>query len=132
MVKAGPQLNVSSPVKVREGEGLLLNLEMGHPAMPYPRNFSWTFNGTPQSNDSRRAYGYPFMSFVAVERLDAGVYSLTTTNFFLDNPTLEAVGSDRTEFTLDVLCMLPAKHTFCVIAVIINLLQMVQKCLMVQ
>lgn len=82
---------------------MLVRMEEVAPAAPFPHTFSWSFNGVVQGNYTRKTFGYPFIHFAESTRPDAGVYTLTATNYFLD--TDEAVGTGTGVFTLDVLCM---------------------------
>ena len=77
---------------------------MGHTAHPFPSQFQWTVPpGITAENDTRRMFGYPGLSFSSVKRSDSGVYSLTATNRFLEEP-MDVFGTGMGSFTLDVLC----------------------------
>ena len=83
---------------VVEGNPGTINLQQAPDAFPFPQQFSWTAN-----NNSRVAFGYPSVTFLPFIRGDAGTYTLTATNYRLDNTSV-VVGTDTGSFTLDVQC----------------------------
>lgn len=92
------------PIRYPEGMELSVSLEVGHSAHPFPSEFQWTVpQGVVAENDTRRRFGYPGLSFSSVRRSDSGVYSLTATNRFLEEP-MDVFGTGMGNFTLEVLC----------------------------
>ena len=75
-----------------------IDLQQAPDAFPFPQQFSWTAN-----NNSRVAFGYPSVTFLLPIRGDTGTYTLTATNYRLDNTSV-VVGTDTGSFTLDVQC----------------------------
>ena len=65
-------------------------------------------NGSPANNNSRVTFGYPGVTFQQFEQRDAGTYTLTATNYHLDNNSV-VVGMDTGTFTLDVQCKFGSK-----------------------
>ena len=98
-----PNLTDNLPVVVVEGRTNTVSLRQAPDAFPFPQQFSWTVNGSPASNNSRVTFGYPSVTFQQLERGDAGTYTLTATNYRLDNTSV-VVGTDTGSFTLDVQC----------------------------
>lgn len=72
-------------------------------AFPYPTRFQWWKNGVEISNTSTTALGYPRAEFETVSRDDAGLYSLTASNYNLDDPSQE-IGERTGCFELVVFC----------------------------
>ena len=93
-----PNLLDNQQIVVVEGTTNTTNLQQAPDAFPFPRQFSWTAN-----NNSRVAFGYPSVTFQQLERGDAGTYTLTATNYRLDNTNV-VVGTDTGSFVLDVQC----------------------------
>ena len=90
-------------VKIQEGDlNVPINLLQEPAAFPAPSNFEWLRDG-----QSVRQIGltttYSSVLFSSVLRSDAGNYTVSVTNFLLDNAT-QPVGSDMGSFSLDVLC----------------------------
>ena len=85
-------------IVVVEGTTGTINLQQAQDAFPFPQQFSWTAN-----NNSRVAFGYPSVTFLPFIQGDAGTYTLTATNYRLDNTSV-VVGTDTGSFTLDVQC----------------------------
>ena len=86
-----------------EGSTNTISLRQAPDAFPFPQQFSWTVDRSPASNNSRVTFGYPSVSFQQLERGDAGTYTLTATNYHLDNTSV-VVGMDTGSFILDVQC----------------------------
>ena len=69
--------------------------------LPAGEQVTWTMGGSVVTSDGRVTYGYPAVMFDAVERDDAGDYTLTASNTRSDGSEIgRAIGS----FTLDVYC----------------------------
>jgi hypothetical protein len=98
-------LNLSTPLRFVEGEdGLVANVEGMPLAHPSPLIFQWSKEGEGNlQNDLRRIFRYPDFTIDDVRRSDSGRYSLTATNFFLDEPRRE-LGTGTGSITLDILC----------------------------
>ncbi len=79
-------------------------------AFPFPSSFSWTVNDNPAVNSSLVTFGYPSVTFHTVEPSLGGPYSLSATNFFVDNQN-RVLGSGVGTFTLDVLCKFSISRT---------------------
>ena len=88
-----------------EGSTSTVSLSQTPDAFPFPHQFSWTVNGLPANNNSKVTFAYPSVTFQQIERGDAGTYTLTATNYRLDNISV-GVGMDTGSFTLDVQCKL--------------------------
>ena len=86
-----------------EGSTNTVSLHQAPDAFPFPQQFSWTVNGSPASSNSRVTFGYPSVTFQQLERGDAGTYTLTATNYRLDNTSV-LVGKNTGSFILDVQC----------------------------
>ena len=99
-----PNLIDNLPVVAVEGSTNTVNLSQDPDAFPFPQQFSWTGSVLP-ANDSRRSFDYPNVTFQQIERGDAGTYTLTATNYRLDNTSV-LVGTDTGSFTVDVQCKL--------------------------
>ena len=93
-----PNLLDNEQIVVVEGNTRTINLQQAPDAFPFPQQFSWTAN-----NNSRVAFGYPSVTFLPFIRGDTGTYTLTATNYRLDNTSV-VVGMDTGSFTLDVQC----------------------------
>ena len=74
-------------------------------ASPFPSSFSWTVNDNPMMNSSRVTFGYPSVTFRTIEPSLSGYYSLSATNYFVNDTSL-VLGSGIGTFKLDVLCKL--------------------------
>ena len=71
-------------------------------AFPEPSGFEWLKDGRPLRQIGLTTT-YSSVIFSSVLRSDAGNYTVSVTNFLLDNAT-QPVGSDMGSFSLDVLC----------------------------
>ena len=91
--------------EVVEGTSLSLDLRTGRDPFPYPQEFQWTRNSDVLSNSSQALWGYPGVALRDVSRTDSGLYSLSATNYRLDNPS-EEIGRSTGSFQLNVLCKL--------------------------
>lgn len=88
-------------VQVLEGRrNIPVDFALDSSAFPEPNLFSWTKDGVRLTTGPTLTYST--VTFVTVERQDAGNYAVTATNFILDNPAQE-VGNDIGHFTLDVI-----------------------------
>ena len=70
---------------------------------PEPRIFTWSKDGQLLLADISHTYSN--MTFPSVRRNNTGNYTVSATNFLLDNSSQE-LGSDTGSFYLDVLCKL--------------------------
>ena len=86
-----------------EGSTNTVSLRQAPDTFPFPQQFSWTVNGSPASNNSRVTFGYPRVTFQRFIQGDVCTYTLTATNYRLDNASV-IVGTDTGSFTLDVQC----------------------------
>jgi len=88
-------------------EGDVASVDLSDPtqpeAFPLPagEQVTWTMGGSVVSSDGRVTYGYPAVTFDAVERDDAGDYTLTASNTRSDG---SEIGRATGRFTLDVYC----------------------------
>ncbi len=81
----------------------ILGIEQQQP-FPFPGSFTWSRDGDPLVNISANvSFGYPELSLNPVSRTDSGLYTLTASNYLLDNDSV-LIGSGTGSFTLDVLC----------------------------
>ena len=92
VVKLQEKADVNVPVDLRQDP----------PAFPEPTDFTWMRNGQP-SLRSGLTTTYSNVTFDSVVRSDAGNYTVTATNFLL-NDSNRPVGGDSGSFYLDVLC----------------------------
>ena len=98
-----PRLVQDRPViRFQEGANVQVNLERGRAAFPFPQ-FVWMKDNIALSNATGRSFGYPSFSFNPVARSDSGTYTLSATNFFLEDPFPE-LGNDTVSFDIDVVC----------------------------
>ena len=98
----GPPLLMNRTVRFVEGGGdITVNVEGSPAAHPSP-SFQWRLSNTPLQNDSKRMLEYATATINNVQRSDAGIYTLTASNIFVDRDEVFATGSGG--FTLDVLC----------------------------
>ena len=100
-----PNLTDNLTVVAVEGSTNAVSLRQTPDAFPFPQQFSWTVNGSPARNNSRVTFGYPSVTFQQIEQGDVGAYTLTATNYRLDDTSV-LVGMDTGSFTLDVQCRL--------------------------
>ena len=92
-------------VKIQEYDlNVPINLLQDPIAFPEPSSFDWLKDGQPLRQSGLSITYYSVM-FFSVMRSDAGSYTVSTTNFLLDN-VIQPVGSDSGSFYLDVLCKL--------------------------
>ena len=91
-------------VKLQEGRevNVPVDLLQDPPAFPEPTDFTWMRNGQP-SLRSGLTTTYSNVTFDSIMRGDAGSYTVTATNFLLNDST-RPIGSDSGTFYLDVLC----------------------------
>ena len=89
-----PSLQDIPPMTVVEGGGVTtINLDLDPEAFPFPQ-FQWTMNGQVATNNTPRVtYSYPGVTFTSYDRVDSGTYTLTATNYRLDNTSV-VVGMD--------------------------------------
>ena len=91
-------------MKLQEGGDVnaTFDLRQDPPAFPEPTDFTWMRNGQP-SLRSGLTTTYSNVTFDSVMRSDAGNYTVTATNFLLNDSSCP-IGSDSGRFYLDVLC----------------------------
>ena len=87
----------SGEAALEEIEGRDLNVMLGLAGSPIPLDSSveWTFNGQPLASGGRISLGLMSIEFGPVDRADAGIYTVTSSN---------VAGNDTFEFSLSVLC----------------------------
>lgn len=66
------------PITLPEGGSLRVSLEQNNPPH-FPIDFEWTMIETIPLNDTRRSFGYPFMTIRIIQRSDTGTYTLRAT-----------------------------------------------------
>ena len=102
---APPSLIAQGVVGLAEGDVASVDLSDTAEAEAFPLpgegQFLWMMGGSGVSSGTRVTYGYPSVMFNAVERGDAGDYTLSATN---TRPNGSEIGSDTGSFTLDVYC----------------------------
>ena len=103
LITGAPQLASNLIREAVEGSEFSLDLSTGPSPFPYPKEFQWSRNGVPLRNSSGIMWGYPGVTLGNVSRSDAGLYSLSATNYWLDDPSRE-IGSAVGSFQLSVLC----------------------------
>lgn len=98
-------LDVDKEIRILEGDrGYNEHFEIGEPPYPPVSTFEWTKDRNPVANDTNRAlFGYPDVRISTVERQDSGVYTLTASNYFLEDPS-QVVGIGVGMFVLEVYC----------------------------
>ena len=98
-----PNLRDNFVVRLQEkGEvDIPVDLRQDPPAFPEPTDFTWTRNGLTLRSGLTSTYSS--VTFNSVVRSDAGNYTVTATNFLL-NDSSRPIGSDPGSFYLDVLC----------------------------
>ena len=90
-------------VKIQEGDlNVPIDLFQEPAAFPEPSDFEWLVGGQPLKQNGITTT-YSSVIFGSVMQSDTGNYTVTATNFILDNAT-QPVGSDTGSFYLDVLC----------------------------
>ena len=89
--------------EVVEGSAIQVDLSSGLEAFPFPAEFQWKKNDLPLDNTSLTLLGYPTAEFRTVSQTDSGLYTLTATNYNLDNPS-EVIGGGTGSFQLEVFC----------------------------
>ena len=91
-------------VKIQEGDlNVSIDLLRELAAFPEPSDFEWLIGGQPLLRQDGITTTYSSVTFGSVMRSDTGNYTVTVTNFLIDNAT-QPVGSDTGSFYLDVLC----------------------------
>ena len=88
-------------------ENVKLNIEHS-PPYPYPHTVIWYKDNSTLVNDSRRILGYPTLRFGIMLRSYDGNYSITVTNYYVNDTfyPLTAFSTTSLSFTLEVLCEL--------------------------
>lgn len=93
-----PLLKKNVVYKIIAGEkNVIVDFSLDPPAFPPPKFLSWNKTGVYVTLKNSA------ISFDTITRKHSGTYSLTATNYHLDDNTKE-VGTDTGNFTLDVVC----------------------------
>ena len=111
-ISPGPPSLLDFPeqtVTVVEGDSLTvdgLDNEFVPETFPFPQSVQWYKDGAAVENDTGRmvTLGYPDATFGQVNREDRGVYTISATNYRLDDGNV-VVGRDNASFSLTVICM---------------------------
>ena len=98
-----PDLNNTVERTAIENDQVEIDVGIGVESFPFPQEFQWKRDGVPVMNSSRISYGYTSVVFQSVQREDGGNYTLSATNYRLDDED-QQVGSDTGSFFLNVLC----------------------------
>ncbi len=85
-----------SLVTAIEGDETLITLDLSGNPLPLSDTLVWTFNGQSIQTEGRIILGLDSITFRNVERGDAGIYAVFSSN--------EAGGSNTFEFELEVFC----------------------------
>ena len=97
-----PKLHKNLIVRVVEGyANVTIDLLQGPAPFPESSIFNWSKDGKPLLADISQTYSN--MTFPSVRRNNTGNYTVSATNFLLDNSSRQ-LGSDTGSFYLDVLC----------------------------
>ena len=91
-------------VRIQEGD-TDVTIDLGQDPAPFPEPgiFNWSKDGQPLSDDNIIvSLTYSNVTFLLVTRNISGNYTVSATNFLLDN-TSQQLGSDVGSFNLDVL-----------------------------
>ena len=91
-------------VRIQEGD-TDVTIDLGQDPAPFPEPgiFNWSKDGQPLLDDSIVSLTFSNVTFLLVTRNISGNYTVSATNFLLDN-TSQQLGSDVGSFHLDVLC----------------------------
>ena len=91
-------------VRIQEGD-TDFTIDLGQDPAPFPEPgiFNWSKDGQPLLDDSIVSLTFSNVTFLLVTRNISGNYTVSATNFLLDN-TSQQLGSDVGSFHLDVLC----------------------------
>jgi hypothetical protein len=99
-----PKLRKRFDVRIQEGDTeVTIDLRQDPAPFPDPSIFNWSKDGRPLSSDNIISVTYSNMTFLLVSRNISGNYTVSATNFLLDNIS-QQLGSDIGSFHLDVLC----------------------------
>ena len=92
-------------VRIQEGDtNITIDLRQDPAPFPEPSIFNWSKDGRPLSGDNNIiSLTYSNVTFLLVTRNISGNYTISATNFMLDNIS-QQLGSDVGSFHLDVLC----------------------------
>lgn len=100
-----PNLNDDLSIKLQEGDSkVTVNLLLEPVAFPQPSKFEW-LKGDQPLRRSGIATSYSSITFSSVMRSDTGYFTVSATNYLLNNST-QPVGTDMGSFILCVLCKL--------------------------
>ena len=99
-----PKLRKMFTVQIQEGDtNIIIDLCQDPAPFPKPGIFNWSKDGQPLSDDSITSLTFSNVTFLLVTRSISGNYTVSATNFLLDN-TSQQLGNDVGSFHLDVLC----------------------------
>ena len=94
-------------VRIEEGtETITIDIYQEPAAFPEPSSFIWSKDGAPLTSLIQT---YSSVTFTTFGRNDTGNYTVSATNFLLDNLTNQ-VGNDTGSFLLDVICKFIDNH----------------------
>ena len=100
-----PNLKDNLLMKIEENsENVPIDLLQEPTAFPELSSFTWRKDGQ-RLDDSGVSLTYSNATFAKVMREDAGVYTVSATNFVVGSTT-QQVGTDTGSFRLDVICKL--------------------------
>jgi hypothetical protein len=99
-----PKLRKTFDVRIQEGDTeITIDLRQDSAPFPEPSIFNWSKDGRPLLSDNIISLTYSNVTFLVVSKNISGNYTVSATNFLLDN-TSQQLGSDIGSFHLDVLC----------------------------
>ena len=120
-----PKLHKNLIVRIVEGyANVTVDLLQGPAPFPEPSSFKWSKDGLPLPNNLSQTSTYSSVTFPSVRRNHAGSYTVSATNFLLDNSSRQ-LGSDTGNYYLDVLCKLLLLHAY---KIVMRSLRVVVKC----
>ena len=93
-------------VRIQEGDtNVIIDLQQDPAPFPEPSIFNWSKDGQSLSSNDNNiiSIAYSMVTFLLVTRNTSGNYTVSATNFLLDNPSQE-LGRDIGGFYLNVLC----------------------------
>ena len=101
-ILGSPRLRKNLILRIQDGDtDVTVDLHQDPTPFPEPTIFTWSKDGQLLSADYSLTNSK--ISFPSIVRTNTGNYTVSTTNFWLDDST-QQVGSDTGNFYLDVLC----------------------------